>query len=179
MQSEKRKLITINAEPEQALDFRTKTKFYQIAKSINVDVNSDRLPEIYEDIEANLEFTCKSKVSTPIAKITNILENAKEQYLEAFLQFEAEVLQIEKTAIEGLKSIAESIKDNPDCDYPDFVMQPVSIKFTNQDGDATICMRVSTLNGSCPVPKPKEGIVEVVEVVEPNLQVPIQITQGY
>lgn len=145
-----RKIITItNDENEESYqDIITKVKFYKLSKVITIDPQAESLPEFYKDIDANIDFCGLDEIApAKVSQISETLFNAQKEFLAAYGEFERKVFEIEGKANQSLVGVASEYAAHEKCSHPQQIFEPISVKFSNQDGEANIAMRLSFASG--------------------------------
>lgn len=122
----------------------SKINFYKLTKLVTVDTQATHLPQFYQDIDKNMDF-CGLPEITPaeISEISNALFEAQKEFISASNEFTKKVIEIENRSIEKLKAIADKKKKHENCKHENYIYQPISIKFQNQDGEANVAVRLS------------------------------------
>ena len=130
--------------------YRKKYKLSAIT-SANVNDESAKLPEIFEDINKNAAL-CNTQ-PLPISRIIKIvqrLQDFQNEFKEFFNEFSMNVEDLENRCEEFLQTIPNDYKStlknqNPEnvSDLIDDIFKVLSVEFKNQDGEANIDLKLS------------------------------------
>ena len=133
------KLISIQDETAEDNFIPTQRirKIYDLAQAININPESESIPEIYADLDDNAGLCGAPEIPiSKMAQTSQTLQNLVDEYKQSVASFQAKVKDIEARAEKAfLPLIQEALDSNmmlsPQVDY---------VRFKDQDGNARVAI---------------------------------------